>query len=35
MDVRFLGVNDDFLELGGVYEFMNAATVRRLAEILR
>jgi hypothetical protein len=35
MDVRSLGVNDDFLELGGVYEFMNAATVRRLAEILR
>lgn len=56
MDVRSVGVNDDFLELGGdslsalgiiaaietefgrsldVYEFMNAASVRRLAEILR
>jgi acyl carrier protein len=56
MDVRSIGVNDDFLELGGdslsalgiiaaietefgrsldVYEFMNAASVRRLAEILR
>lgn len=56
MDVRPVGVNDDFLELGGdslsalsiigaietefgrpldVFEFMNAATVRRLAEILR
>jgi acyl carrier protein len=56
MDVRVVGVNDDFLELGGdslsalgiisaietefdrpvdVYEFMSAASVRRLAEILR
>lgn len=56
MDVGAVGVNDDFLELGGdslsvlgiitaietefgrsldVYEFMNAASVRRLAEILR
>ena len=56
MDVRSVGVNDDFLELGGdslsalgiiaaietefgrpldVYEFMRAASVRRLAEILR
>jgi acyl carrier protein len=56
MDVRSVGVNDDFLELGGdslsalgiiaaietefgrsldVYEFMSAASVRRLAEILR
>jgi acyl carrier protein len=56
MDVRPVGVNDDFLELGGdslsalgiiaaievefgrsldVFEFMSAATVRRLAEILR
>ena len=56
MDVRPVGVNDDFLELGGdslsalgiiaaietefgrsldVYEFMSAASVRRLAEILR
>jgi acyl carrier protein len=56
MDVRSVGVNDDFLELGGdslsalgiiaaietefgrsldVYEFMTAASVRRLAEILR
>jgi acyl carrier protein len=56
MHVRPVGVNDDFLELGGdslsalgiiaaietefgrpldVYEFMSAATVRRLAEILR
>jgi acyl carrier protein len=56
MDVRSVGVHDDFLELGGdslsalgiiaaietefdrsldVYEFMNAANVRRLAEILR
>jgi acyl carrier protein len=56
MDVRFIGVNDDFLELGGdslsalgiiaaietefgrpldVYEFMNAASVRGLAQILR
>ena len=56
MDVGSVGVNDDFLELGGdslsvlgiiaaietefgrsldVYEFMNAASVRRLAEILR
>lgn len=56
MDVPSIGVNDDFLELGGdslaalgiiaaietefgrpldVYEFMSAASVRRLAEILR
>jgi acyl carrier protein len=56
MDIRSVGVNDDFLELGGdslsalgiitaietefdrpldVYEFMTAANVRRLAEILR
>ena len=56
MDVRPVGVNDDFLELGGdslsalgiiaaietefgrpldVFEFMTAASVRRLAEILR
>jgi acyl carrier protein len=56
MDLRRVGVNDDFLELGGdslsalgiiaaieaqfgrpldVYEFMSAASVRRLAEILR
>jgi acyl carrier protein len=56
MDVRSVGVNDDFLELGGdslsalgiiaaietefgrpldVYEFMSAASIRRLAEILR
>ena len=56
MDVRSVGVNDDFLELGGdslsalgiiaaietefgrsldVFEFMTAANVRRLAEILR
>jgi acyl carrier protein len=56
MDVGSVGVNDDFLELGGdslsalgiisaieaefgrpldVYEFMSAASVRRLAEILR
>jgi acyl carrier protein len=56
MDVRPVGVNDDFLELGGdslsalgiitaietefgrsldVFEFMSAANVRRLAEILR
>jgi acyl carrier protein len=56
MDVCPVGVNDDFLELGGdslsalgiiaaietefgrsldVYEFMSAASVRRLAEILR
>jgi acyl carrier protein len=56
MDLRSIGVNDDFLELGGdslsalgiiaaietefdrpldVYEFMSAASVRRLAEILR
>jgi len=56
MDLPWVGVHDDFLELGGdslsalgiiaaietefgrpldVYEFMNAASVRRLAEILR
>ena len=56
MNVRSVGVNDDFLELGGdslsalgiiaaietefgrsldVYEFMSAASVGRLAEILR
>ena len=56
MDLRSVGANDDFLELGGdslsalgiitaietefdrpldVYEFMTAANVRRLAEILR
>jgi acyl carrier protein len=56
MDVRLVGVHDDFLELGGdslsalgiiaaietefdrsldVYEFMSAANVRRLAELLR
>lgn len=56
MDVRVVGVNDDFLELGGdslsalgiisaietefdrsldVYEFMGAASVARLADILR
>jgi len=56
MDVRSVGVNDDFLELGGdslsalgiiaaietefgrpldVYEFMSAASVRRLAGMLR
>ena len=56
MDVRSVGVNDDFLELGGdsltalriitaietefgrpldVFEFMSAASVRQLAEILR
>jgi acyl carrier protein len=56
MDVQSVGVNDDFLELGGdslsalgiiaaietefgrsldVFEFMSAASVRRLAEILR
>lgn len=56
MEVRSVGVNDDFLELGGdslsalgiiaaietefgrsldVFEFMTAASVRRLAEILR
>jgi acyl carrier protein len=56
MGGRAIGVNDDFLELGGdslsalgiiaaietefgrpvdVYEFMSAASVRRLAEILR
>jgi acyl carrier protein len=56
MDVRSVGVNDDFLELGGdslsalgiitaieaefgrsldVYEFMSAASVRRLADLLR
>lgn len=56
MGIRSVGVNDDFLELGGdslaalgmiaaietefgrsldVFEFMSAASVRRLAEILR
>jgi acyl carrier protein len=56
MGVRCVGVNDDFLELGGdsmsalgiiadietefgrsldVYEFMSAASIRHLAEILR
>jgi acyl carrier protein len=56
MDVWSVGVNDDFLELGGdsltalriitaietefgrpldVFEFMSAASVRQLAEILR
>ena len=56
MDLPWVGVNDDFLELGGdslsalgiiaaietefgrpldVFEFMSAASVRRLAEILR
>jgi acyl carrier protein len=56
MDLPSVGVNDDFLELGGdslsalgiiaaietefgrpldVYEFMSAASVRRLAQILR
>jgi acyl carrier protein len=56
MDLASVGVNDDFLEVGGdslsalgiiasieaefgrsldVYEFMTAASVRRLAEILR
>jgi acyl carrier protein len=56
LDLRSVGMNDDFLELGGdslsalgiiaaietefgrpldVYEFMSAASVRRLAEILR
>ena len=56
LDLRSVGVNDDFLELGGdslsalgiiaavetefgrtldVYEFMTAASVRQLAEILR
>jgi len=56
MNVRPVGVNDDFLELGGdslsalgiiaaietefgrsvdVYEFMSAASVRRLAQMLR
>jgi acyl carrier protein len=56
MDIGSVGVNDDFLELGGdslsalgiiaaietefgrpldVYEFMSAASVRQLAEILR
>jgi acyl carrier protein len=56
MDVACVGVNDDFLELGGdslsalrviaaieaqfgrsldVYEFMSAASVRRLADMLR
>lgn len=56
MDLPSVGVNDDFLELGGdslsalgiiaaietefgraldVYEFMSAASIRRLAEILR
>jgi acyl carrier protein len=56
MDIASVGVNDDFLELGGdslsalgiisaietefdrpldVYEFMSAASVRALAEILR
>jgi acyl carrier protein len=56
MDLRCVGVHDDFLELGGdslsalgiiaaieaefgrpldVYEFMTAATVRQLAELLR
>jgi acyl carrier protein len=56
MDVRSVGVHDDFLELGGdslsalgilaaietefdrsldVFEFMSAANVRRLAEMLR
>lgn len=56
MDMQSVGVNDDFLELGGdslsalgiiaaiemefgrsldVYQFMIAASVRRLAEILR
>ncbi|HLJ98713.1 MAG TPA: phosphopantetheine-binding protein [Streptosporangiaceae bacterium] len=56
MDLRSVGVNDDFLELGGdslsalgiiaaieaefgrpldVYAFMSAASVRRLAQILR
>ena len=56
MNVQSVGVNDDFLELGGdslsvlgilsaleeefgrsldVYEFMSAASVRRLADILR
>ena len=56
MDVQSVGVNDDFLELGGdsltalriitaietefgrpldVFEFMSAASVRQLAEILR
>jgi acyl carrier protein len=56
LDVRSVGVHDDFLELGGdslsalgiiaavetefgrsvdVFEFMSAASVRRLAEILR
>ena len=56
MDVPAVGVNDDFLELGGdslsalgilaaietefgrpldVYDFMSAASVRQLAEILR
>jgi len=56
LDLRPVGVNDDFLELGGdslsalgiiaaveaefgrtldVYEFMSAASIRRLAEMLR
>jgi acyl carrier protein len=56
LDMRSVGVNDDFLELGGdsltalriitaietefgrpldVFEFMSAASVRQLAEILR
>ena len=56
MDIRSVGVNDDFLELGGdslsalgiiaaietefgrsldVFEFMSAASVRALAQILR
>jgi acyl carrier protein len=56
MDLRCVGVNDDFLELGGdslsalgiiaaietefgrpldVYEFMSAASIRRLARILQ
>lgn len=56
LEVRSVGVNDDFLELGGdslsalgiiaaietefgrpldVYEFMSAASVRRLAQVLR
>jgi acyl carrier protein len=56
LDVRSVGVNDDFLDLGGdsltalsiitaietqfgrpldVFEFMSAASVRQLAEILR
>jgi acyl carrier protein len=56
LDIPSVGVNDDFLELGGdslaalgiiaaietefgrpldVYEFMNAASIRQLAQILR